>query len=257
MASDPVSVEFERNNARIDALERLYEQKFDAAQRAIDVANAANDKRLDGMNEFRNSLNDTTNKMMTRVEALTVLEAASTKTNSELSIVRDRLEETLRPNYPLMIGIMSVAATVLAGVWLIVGLKIDATITPNGMAIVSLQEHNRHIDGQLTSVDKMAGESSQADLVSKSDRAQLGARISAIEAQFAVGTADRRGKEEGMRQKLVEIETQFCASDIVRNLMHAQNMRIESIMWSKLFPDSHMPTDNAFYPKVCNRTTEQ
>lgn len=256
MPDDAVSVEFERNNARIDALERLYEQKFDAAQKALDVATAANDKRLDSMNEFRNSLNDTTNKMMTRVEALTVLEAASTKTNSELSILRDRLEESLRPNYPFIIGMMSVAATVLAGVWLIVGLKIDATITPNGMSIVALQEHNRQVDAQLTSTDRLANESSQADLVSRSDRAQLGGRLLSLENQYATGSADRRGKEEAMRQKLVEVETQFCASDIVRNLIHAQNMRIESIMWSKLFPDTRMPTDNAFYPKVCNRTTD-
>lgn len=255
--ADESTIEFDRNAARITALERLYEQRFIDNAKARDLALAANNARLDSMNEFRNSLNDTTNKMMTRVEALTVLESASNKTNADVAVLRDKLEESLRPNYPFIIGLLTVAATVLAGVWLIIGLKIEATITPNGMSIVSLQEHSRQVDTQLASIDKMANDSSQADLVSKSDRAQLGARLTVIESAFASGSADRRGKEESMRQKLVEVETQFCASDIVRNLMHAQNMRIESIMWSKLFSDTHMPTDNAFYPKVCNRNTEQ
>lgn len=255
--ADESTIDFDRNAARITALERLYEQRFIDNAKARDLALAANNARLDGMNEFRNSLNDTTNKMMTRVEALTVLESASNKTNADVAVLRDKLEESLRPNYPFIIGLLTVAATVLAGVWLIIGLKIEATITPNGMSIVSLQEHSRQMDTQLASIDKMANDSSQSDLVSKSDRAQLGARLSAIESQFAVGSADRRGKEEGMRQKLVEIETQFCASDIVRNLLHATDMRVQAMLWSKVFPDVRLPTDNTFYAKVCNRNTEQ
>lgn len=51
---------------------------------------------------------------------------------------------------------------------------------------------------------------------------------------------------------LREIETQFCASDIVRNLMHANDMRQLAMIWRKVFGEVY-PTDNAFYPQICNR----
>ncbi len=49
-----------------------------------------------------------------------------------------------------------------------------------------------------------------------------------------------------------EIETQFCAQDIVRNLMHANDLRTQSLLWDKVFA-AHLPTDNAYYPTICNR----
>ena len=49
-----------------------------------------------------------------------------------------------------------------------------------------------------------------------------------------------------------EIETQFCAQDIVRNLMHATDMRNLSILWEKEFGSAY-PTNNAYYPTICNR----
>ena len=50
--------------------------------------------------------------------------------------------------------------------------------------------------------------------------------------------------------KLVEVETQFRASDQLRNLMHANEMRIESVLWRKAFPEAPLPTDNAYYPTI-------
>lgn len=51
---------------------------------------------------------------------------------------------------------------------------------------------------------------------------------------------------------LKEIETQFCASDIVRNLMHANELREMSMLHEKVF-GIRIPTDNAYYPTICNR----
>lgn len=53
-----------------------------------------------------------------------------------------------------------------------------------------------------------------------------------------------------------EIETQFCAQDIVRNLMHANDMRAMSVLWEKTF-STKIPTDNAYYPTICNRRIKQ
>jgi hypothetical protein len=49
-----------------------------------------------------------------------------------------------------------------------------------------------------------------------------------------------------------ETETQFCAADIVRNLMHANDMRTISLLWLKQY-GTPFPTDNAYYPTICNR----
>lgn len=56
-----------------------------------------------------------------------------------------------------------------------------------------------------------------------------------------------------MEIKLTEIETQFCASDIIRNLMHANELRVMAVLWAKAFPQQRIPTDNSYYPMVCNR----
>jgi hypothetical protein len=121
---------FDANSARIDAIERLTEQRFQSSQEAIKAALAALDIRLAGMNEFRASINDTTNRMMTRIEALSVISSAAEKTNSEVAALRDKIEIASRPNYPLFIGIISMVATIVTGVWLIIGLKIDNSVAP-------------------------------------------------------------------------------------------------------------------------------
>lgn len=54
---------------------------------------------------------------------------------------------------------------------------------------------------------------------------------------------------------LNEIETQFAAQDIVHNLTRANNMRVESLLWQKVY-GTVLPTDNAYYPTISNRRTK-
>ena len=49
-----------------------------------------------------------------------------------------------------------------------------------------------------------------------------------------------------------EIETQFCASDIVRDLMHANDLRQVALLWKKVYGEEY-PISNTFYPQICNR----
>lgn len=51
---------------------------------------------------------------------------------------------------------------------------------------------------------------------------------------------------------LLEIETQFCAADMARNLMHASDLRNYAVLYKKVFGDDY-PTSNAYYPTICNR----
>lgn len=58
-------------NAKMEFLERLFEEKVNARDRALTVAMATMDTRLDGMNEFRNTLRDQSAQFVTRDEYLT------------------------------------------------------------------------------------------------------------------------------------------------------------------------------------------
>ncbi len=58
-------------NANLAFLERLFDEKFSARDRALTVALATMDVRLDGMNEIRDALRDQTALFVTREEYLT------------------------------------------------------------------------------------------------------------------------------------------------------------------------------------------
>lgn len=51
---------------------------------------------------------------------------------------------------------------------------------------------------------------------------------------------------------LSEIETQFCASDIVRNMSNQNIAKLMAILWRKVMGDT-MPAGDPYYPMVCNR----
>ena len=65
LSSDPAMGSL---NDRLKSLDRLYEEKFIARDRALAVALAAMDRRLDAMNEFRDTLRDQASKFLGRDE---------------------------------------------------------------------------------------------------------------------------------------------------------------------------------------------
>ena len=54
--------------SRLTALEDMVKRRFESQERAVSTALAANEKRLDGMNEFRNTLNDQSKTFVTKAE---------------------------------------------------------------------------------------------------------------------------------------------------------------------------------------------
>ena len=84
-------------------------------------------------------------------------------------------------------------------------------------------------------------------------------RIKALEdrAYNADLAVQQLQKDMAVQQaSLKEIETQFCASDIVRNLMHGDELREMASLHEKVFGQSYH-TDNAYYPSICNRPAPQ
>jgi hypothetical protein len=54
-----------------------------------------------------------------------------------------------------------------------------------------------------------------------------------------------------LETSLKEVETQFCGADVVRNIIHANDLRIQAMLWRKVFGEEY-PTQNAYYPYICN-----
>jgi len=106
---------------------------------------------------------------------------------------------------------------------------------------------------RLRSLEMLTSNSTAADAQSRQDRTQLNERVRGLESVVAENSGASRQQYAVLNARLVEIETQFCAADIIRNLSHAQDMRNNSLLWNKAYPGEHMPTDNAYYPTICNR----
>lgn len=73
----------------------------------------------------------------------------------------------------------------------------------------------------------------------------LKARVDAIELTANLNATDIKV----IRSDLREVETQFRASDQVRNLTHANDLRVQAMLWKKAF-GADFPLDNAYYPEI-------
>ena len=56
-------------NGEFVSLKEHFEMRFDALDKALDLAQKTNDIRLASMNEFREAMNDQSGKFITRIEA--------------------------------------------------------------------------------------------------------------------------------------------------------------------------------------------
>lgn len=53
----------------------------------------------------------------------------------------------------------------------------------------------------------------------------------------------------GIKRDLVEVDSQLCAEDAVRNLVHANDLRDMAFLWKRVLGDP-LATDNAYYPRI-------
>jgi len=257
--------------AALDAAEKAVAAALAAADRAVSKAEVANEKRFDSVNEFRGTLTDQASKFINRSEHDIVTDGLQkaissvaerldgkilglgNRFDSEIKPISEKIENQSKPNWPLMASVGSLFLLMVSGVWLIIGLKIDAVITPVVVQQSGMQSTINTDVTRISQLENVTNGSVAADVQSRSDRGQLNDRVRNLENMFSAGQQARNGQMQTIDSRLAEVETQFCASDIVRNLIHASDMRITSIIWHKTFPDSVMPTDNALYPQICNR----
>lgn len=240
--------------------DRRYSEQALARDDALKSAFAANDRRLAGMNEFRSALSDQAAGMMTRREAdvhrdgmLDKIEQQrlqmETRLNNTVQPMTIKLDEITKPNWALTVSLVSMFLVMAAGVWLVIGLQITAATAPILLATEQSKIEIRTSEAKLNQLEDGARGYGQAatDLSHlRQDYTTIVERIGTMRADIARENA-----------ALVEVETQFCAADIMRNLNQANDSRFLSLLWQKAFIDgTRLPTDNAYYPVICNRNTK-
>lgn len=233
----------------------LVKQRDELRADALKIALATNDRRLDGMNEFRQALNDQGMQMITRQESEAGRLIMGERVEQNRVSTELRIEMLTRPKWTLMLSLFSICLVLVTGAWVVTGLKVDSSVAPVALLSEQTKVQVAGSADRMRILETTSATSTQADVASRGDRAQLNERLSALETSVASNQGERRSQFAVMSAKLVEIETQFCASDIVRNLLRSDDMRIRSVMWAKLYPGEKMPTDNSYYPRICNRAS--
>ena len=102
--------------AQIVAVVRYFEARIRAMEKAVAVAYAAMDKRLDGMNEFRATLKDQTSTMITRQELTAILSGICADVE-ELKRFRYNAEGKASQkdvNIAMLFGILGLAISVVS-----------------------------------------------------------------------------------------------------------------------------------------------
>lgn len=234
----------------IMANDRRYEQRDQFQQEALKIALESNNRRLDTMNEFRASLSDQANRMITRTESELAIRAVIDKNDESCTAINIRLDAELRPihtkvsemgkpNWALLGSAISILFVLIAGMYTIIGLKIDASLTP----LITQESENKTaiaVASETLQADTIAiGASSQADVNSKADRSQTNSRTQSLETQ----ASDARAFNATVAAQMVEIETQFKSLSHAHNEMNDQQQRINGLLWNKVYNEL-LPTTN-------------
>lgn len=223
----------ERLELIIAANDRRYDERNEQNLSSRAAAYSAINTRLDGMNEFRAALSDQMARGVSRTEHDTLRDVGrvaieqakdqlSQQMRAEVGPLRTRIDEIGRPNWTLLVSSMSVIALIIGGMWLVIGLRIDASVAPLLLSNVA-----------LTNV---------TDIHTKSIQ-----ELRRIDAADEADTSARDAKTSG---RLVQVETQICDDEQLRNIARATDLRTTAMLWQKVFPGSTYPTDNSYYPQT-------
>lgn len=207
------------SKAEASSRRELINAKFKATAKALEVALLASDKRLDVMNEVRQTNTDLVQRMMTRDEV-----------QAELSSIRTKLEVIDKPNYVLWTSLITAAAIAVGGLWTVTGLKIDNAISPLAVTqeqfrastlalqrdILTSQTHMHDIDASLLT-------DAARDSASIVDRAQLNDRFRDLQVDVA-------RRKDTNQAAFNEIGTAVTRLNVWADFLH-----------QKIFPETPLP----------------
>ncbi len=231
-------------DARIADADRRYQQRYELTEKALDKSAAVNNTRLEAMNEFRSTLADQAARLPTRIEVENLVQTARAEAKADIGPLATKLDNIGRTNYPVMGAFAAVVFSIVSAGWVIIGLKIDATNQPLHLAVESERVDDLQLNDRLRAAEAAIVASSQADSISRSDRAQLNSRVQANEISIGTITTEQRTQNAVSTSKLTEVEGQFKAMSDVLNLTKDENQRLFSILYAKAFPGSILPPTN-------------
>jgi hypothetical protein len=198
-------------------------------KRAVRVALESNNQRMHAMNEFRASLADHAARLITRdgSEAARAIpadkvdemaKAMNVRLDSELRPVHTRLNEVGRPNWALLASFILISFVMIAGIWLVIGLKIDSSLLPVSVAVVNIKVADAPVAETVRNTAVASSASTQAETLCRDDRSQVNGRLQVVEGLVAAGDADRRAADARTATQLSEIETQFKSASVAINI---------------------------------------
>jgi hypothetical protein len=271
----------------IEANEEKHRIREQFSEKAIETARTEMDHRLAGMNEIRGALADLSGTMVTRAESDTAIHALATKLEADIDGIeaktsalvqplRSKMEDLTKTNWPQYISLGGLLLGIVAGGWVVVGLKIDSNNSPVLLAVeqikVAAASNNQRIGvlsdtvsrveaavtslqqeaastkairdssvARINEVEQRQSASTQADTISRQDRNQLNDRTRALEAAVANESSDRKEAQATIKTSLTEIETQFKNIGNILNILVDDYQQWLGIIYEKVFPGQTLP----------------
>lgn len=185
--------------AAVECRSNLIDERLKTAVTTARAAAEAANERLHTMGELLDATRDITLKLMTRDEALAALLSTDQKLTTQIGGLRDKLETYSRPNYLAYSGLFGGLAAIIASVWVVIGLKIDNSISPALLQIESLKRGNEVQDQNIQAISKMMRETqltietnSNRLAQSELDRKQINERLKESEVTSNRLSEERR-----------------------------------------------------------------
>lgn len=198
--------------ADLSRLEALHNERFSAQEKAVQVALEANNKRLDSMNEFRATLADQATQLITRSEAVTAIQTANNHAEGQIVLIKDKLEELSKPNYVLASSILSAMFVLIAGSWLVIGLKIESATSPLAISVSQLTANQQIKAQQITglsddirSLQRDMTEGHAKDTQAQAEREQIFSKLIAQEKVMAQAIIDRQREVSTLNTRITRL----------------------------------------------------
>jgi hypothetical protein len=240
-----------RYEQRFKAQEAASNQQLKAHQEATTLAEENAQRWRENANEWRASMNDRESKFMPRTEALSISERLTEYINGQ----NERLTERERPNFPLLIAAFAVALTVISGGFYIVQLSTANVVAPvTAMARVSVEDRKQihrliqNLQRTQSGANAKLSELNAITQTSLLDREQIRKRIENNTKILSNIISRSNSQDAIIKQKLVEVETQFRGTGHLFNLQSAWQSRISGMLWKKIFDNAYPEFE--FYPNM-------
>jgi hypothetical protein len=247
---------FER---RLEESDRRYQERYEQSQETVTAGFRAFEERLIAMNEMRVVIADQAARMITKEQAEQAFNTVEDHITQAVAPLRERVNQLGKPNWTIIVGFCGVAATVITGCWLLVGLEISVAEAPLAQSISNLVTTTTSLgidqgnnNKRLDEVSKSTSSNLVEVTASATDRKQLNDRLARVETSLSQVSIDRRTADDSLDNAVTELRGMICSMEALTNQDRQNTLRIISMLWKSTHPTETYPTDTTFIPTVCH-----